>query len=393
MADFDIFGPAASGPRLVEFDRLAAQKQLADLAMQPYKMDELRSQTEMQRAHTALYRAQAQEHEQKTAAEEAFLKLMQGAQGQSDQQLSVLDTADQLAQRAAGAGYITKAVELTNKTAQARQHQASEALSLARAREAVLNTQNKRAEIITRLMSDGSGNLAVQTPADWATVNHMYRLETGEQSPYANVPFEMVPQLFRQAMSVKDQTAAESARVGKESLDAYRKSRLEQLDAQQRVREERLRLEREREERLKKQGGGKGVGGPSNGEISQAERLLQQDGMTGDEAKDAAYAVASEARRLRDANKALDADTALRRAYETMKAGGQLETTQSKVFGFKVPFTEKTKLNRSGSTPELATALPGSKSDLKVGRYYIFKDGRRGKWNGTDFDVVPVTQP
>ena len=51
MADFDMWGPAASGGRLVDFDRLKASQMLGEIAMQPVEREYKRAATDYTRAH------------------------------------------------------------------------------------------------------------------------------------------------------------------------------------------------------------------------------------------------------------------------------------------------------------------------------------------------------
>src|SRR3990167_7064836 len=74
MADFSEWGPEASGPRLVEFDRLKAAQAMSELSMQPARMEQLQ-------AHTQLYRAQAGKYTEEAAARKRMAEEMSKATG------------------------------------------------------------------------------------------------------------------------------------------------------------------------------------------------------------------------------------------------------------------------------------------------------------------------
>ena len=74
MADFSEWGPEASGPRLVEFDRLKAAQAMSELSMQPARMEQLQ-------AHTQLYRAQAGKYAEEAAAKKRMAEEMSRTTG------------------------------------------------------------------------------------------------------------------------------------------------------------------------------------------------------------------------------------------------------------------------------------------------------------------------
>lgn len=68
MADFESWGPAASGPRLVDFDRLKATQALGEIAMQPVEMELKKAQTGLAKAHAADYETKAEQSRRMQAA-------------------------------------------------------------------------------------------------------------------------------------------------------------------------------------------------------------------------------------------------------------------------------------------------------------------------------------
>lgn len=400
MADeFAMYGPQASGARLVDLDRIKAAEQFGQMSLIPYKQEELRTQAEMRRAQTAVYQQTARKAELEARQEEQFIQLIKQAQGQADQESNVLEIGDRVADAAAGAGMINKGIAIADKVAGVRQKMAARDASLANAELRLLEGRSKRVNALTSLMSDGQGNLAIQTPEDWAAANQLYSIRTGEPSPWAGVPFAAVPGLFNSAMSVKEQTDEAIKRSGQEATKRYRDSRLAQHDAQQSVREARQRLNEEREERLKKDGGGKAVTGPNSAEVKQAEALIKRDlpAMGADDREEAAYAIASDARVLRNKNKALGAETALNQAFQAARASGQFQTTEKFPGGqflqdkLGISKGVQTRLDRQGRTPEAALAQPKDLTELKAGRYYQNSQGQVGRWDGKK--MTPVNPP
>lgn len=390
--DFDMWGPAASGARLVDFDRLKATQQMGEIAQQPLKMEELRTQAEMQKAHAAYFRAQAQESAVKAAQEEQFQKLITNAQGQLTQTGNVLDQADQWARLAAGAGLTSKAMELVGHTSTARAAQAREQASLATAQDKLYDLQQRRMETLSNLMTDENGGNAVTTPEAWEAVKQSYAATRREASPIAGIPFpgaDAANQLRLETIAAKDRLAEARRKQTQDSLDTFRKARLAQHDAENAVHEARAKIAREREDRLAKGGAAKPMGDPPKGALSQAEALLAKDYPKLDNIKEAAYSIASDAQALVRTLPGLTMDEAIRRAY--LAAQGEFEQKG----GVNVPL-----LGRVGGKETFARgqAIPVPKdaagnpdrSKLTIGKPYKSLDGKNqiGVWNGRTF--VPI---
>lgn len=391
MADpFDMFGPAASGARLVDFDRLKAAKQMGEIAMQPLQMEELRSQTEMQRAHAEAYRAKAQEDLLKAAKEKQFQALVQNAQGQLVGIEDGLDRASVFADLAIGAGMVEKGTDLHAKIATARATGAREAASLATAADRIYQTRQRKVETMSSLMADSNGQLAINTPEDLAAFNQLYSMTMKEPSPLAGYSFEQLggreglQAILNESVTTKDKLTLARQRERDEAEKTYKNTRAAQLEAQNEVRRAAQRTREAREARLAKGGSGKALVGPRPAEVSQAERLVKDAFKDAplDDPKEAAYAIASEAQAMTRKLPGLSMDEALRKALLEAKTRGDFEEKPG-LFGMN-----KKTVHVRGKVPQ-ALPLPADRKQWKINEYYISpKDGSIAQWKGTGFAPV-----
>lgn len=386
MADtFEMWGPAASGPRLVDFDRIKAAEQLGEIAMQPYKAESLAANAAVNRAHADLYGAQAQAKRREAVQEAQLAQLIAQSQGQVSQGMDMADQLDSWAELATGAGMVTKAGEFAKQAAHLRLQAARTANAATNAELHQLKAAGERSERIANLLA------GVNSPEGWAAANQLYSMQYGEASPFAAVPFPGqagVEQIRLGAIATRDQiaqqmTAARDRETRRHHLEQEANSR-----ARTGIAGARLRISAAREERLAKTGGGKAIQRPSREEVAQAERLIEGDesldlGGAYDRATrgEAAFSIASDAKARMQKNPALDADTALRQAFLAAKAGGQFEVEKG-LFGFN----NKTKFVK-GKVPEILPA-PANPKDLKIGTTYRSPTGMIGKWTGKGFEPI-----
>lgn len=390
MPDTGMFG-APIGFRQAEIDQqqairtlLEAQKTLGEIAMQPQEM-------RLKEAHGRYYNAQAAEHEAKARDEAQMQELAKRAAQEVVQGTSVIDQADRLAQSAIGQGKYQQALDITGKTSLVRQHVASADASVARSAYNRFKTQADQAAKFAATLE------GVTDEATWAAANQLFSMETGQPSPWAALRYnpQMVQNLQAAQLSVKDKAELGMKEVQQESLESFRRRRLAQHDTTNALSAGRLNISRHREERLSKEGGGKEIAGPSKTGIAQASRLIKQDfpalGESAEELTTAASAVASTARRLMRANKALDEETAIQQAYAQERRDGSFQVEKGGWFS-----SDKTKFQGAGKTPETPMALPlvgGAPDAAKMikGRWYASKDGTRvGQWNGSGLANVQV---
>lgn len=314
-----------------------------------------------------------------TAAAQTFVagKVMAG------QSLSIADQLDNLARLSAGSGYITKAQEVAKTAATLRARAAAADSSANSAALSRIRAAQRDSQLVGQLF----GNVTDQASMDRAV--DLYEFRTGQRSELRGAQYD--PTLIRrvqdEAITAKDRADLQEKELTRDAQKRYRDARLGQIDTQNNIRQQRVDLERQREERLAKQGGGKAITAPSQQEQSQAERLVKQDfsGMESRDAKDAAYSIAAEARALRRANPALDANQALQQAYAAAKAAGDFQTDEG--FG-GIGIKKKTTYTGRGKTPDLPASLPPKKAALQKGRYYTNPQGQVARWNGTGFELA-----
>lgn len=366
----DAFAPQNIGGRIAEQDmaKLALQgvefeKTLGEIAQQPTKR-------RLDEAHARLYESQAAEHEtnlQQTKRMAEIFAAMQGAgTGGETDPASVLD---KMAQAAAGAGQLTKAMGFMKQADASRGTQASVIARQARAQKDALAAERMDLEMQENFLGEATDQ------GSWERANMLYMAQTGRPSAYVNEPFspELVGQLRNSVVSRKDQILLEEKRLENESRKQFREGRLAQGETLTDIRERELQLRRDREARLEKAGGkvnNKAVGTPTNGELEAASTLIKRDfdNLSSEDRKDAAYAVASRARELRRNNPALNPDTARQMALsEAVKAGDLLK--EKGFFG-----REASKFLGRGKSPQTAGPLP-DRSKLAAGRYYITARG------------------
>jgi hypothetical protein len=235
---------------------------------------------------------------------------------------------------------------------------------------------------------------------EWDMANRLYSFQTGQQSPFANVPFneEVVDALNQRALSAKERYDLADKAATRENTKRYRDERLKDFDEQNKIRRERLRLEREREERLRKSGGSARL--PSAdakpAEIKQVKDMIRKDfpqaGDAAEELNTAAFTIASEARAKLRANPALSSSAAINQAYAEAVKNGDIEAdmgTTIPLIGKRVG--AKFRFAGGGRSPETALTVPSKAAEAKVGRYYVNSAGQIAKWDGKRFVPVQVS--
>ena len=394
----DLFG-APLGDMAFDQNQLTkakTQHTLGEVAMQPT--------TQRLRA------AQAKQLEQEIAQNEKFAELMRltageranispeliesgtvGEEGAAMEQLalnpqvaprtSIADQLDIIAKNAAGAGLITKAQELAKSSALIRSREAVQAKAEGDQNLNRLKMVRERAELQSQLLG------GVTDEESWQNANALYEFQTGQKSPYAEVPYspELVERLNAAAMTARERAELAEREQVRKNTEAYRKSRLRQIDTQNDLRKRQQELAKEREKRLAKAGAGKGVAAPAKNELDQAARLVKKDysGLAAADLNDAAFTIASEARALRKANPALDANTALQQAFNNAVQAGDFQVVQKGIAGYG----RKEVFSGRGKTPAAPAPIPPKKEDLKSGRFYVNPQGQVAKWTGKGFVI------
>lgn len=369
--DMGMFGAPIGITHAGEFAQTQAQTQeaLARAASYP--------------AEIRLRNAQAEKLEQETSAEERLGRLMSQMlvpDGPGARSTSMADQLDTLAIMAARARLATKAQDLAKNAALIRSREATQLSAATTARLNQLKMVRENAGLQGQLFG------SVTDEASWNTANALYEFQTGMPSPYRGVQFSsaLVQQINDSAMTAKERADAEENTIKQQELDAYRKSRLAQIDRQNELRAAAQRTREERERRMAKAGGGSAVSSPAKSETDQAARLIRKDfsNMDAADLNDAAFNLASEARALRRQNKALDAGTALQQAYNAAVASGDFQTDS----GYAgTGFRKKTTYSGRGKTADTPAPIPADRKQLTVDRYYVNPQGQVGKWTGKGF--------
>lgn len=298
--------------------------------------------------------------------------------------VSMADQLDEVARLAGVAGLVGKAESLAKTSSLIRAREARAAQSAASRDKTLLDIRKEGAEMIGRTF----GN--VSDEASWDTANRLYEFQTGQRSPYAGVPYsaDLVENIKQNALSLKDQADIEDKDLDRERKENYGNKRLQISGIMAEIAALRLQLEKAREKRLARAGGGRQVSSPNQEEISQAKKIVTKNfpALDATELKDAAFAIASEARALRKQNPALDANTALWQAYVAAQRNGDLSNV-SKGIGI-AGLGRKDRYTGMGKTPETAAAIPAKQADLIRGRYYTNAQGQVAEWTGKGFRVT-----
>lgn len=355
MADFSVFGPEQSGGRLQQRDAQEAMLRAA--------------QMEGQQTSNRLHKAQAGKLEGEAAVNARLAEAMSGMpQGQS-----MADSIEQMSRLALQAGSPSQSSKFATQAATVRAQEATEMRQ-------GLAADKLRTEQQIKMLTTASGLYeGVQDQAGFDRANAQYARLFSKPSPVTGALYspELVGKLqtfgTTQAQRLKaqlDELEAESRNANRESAIRFRNFRRGILETDADTR-------RQREERLAKAGGGKGIAAPTAAERKLAESLIGQEfpdlADRGDELGPAAYAVASRAKALQRANRALDSDQAVRQAFALEKESGNFQSVDGayKTLGF----------DRTGTKYMQPEPLPSDRTKLVAGKRYVTPRGVV-KWDG-----------
>lgn len=381
---FEEWGAEKSGARVAEKDQLferaanlEAMESVGKIALQPlqlkkYQMDveKLGLELDGERKMAALLSAQAQ-----------------GGRVAGGKSFSMGDQLDSLAQTAMQAGLVTKASGLAKDAALIKSREATQLDKVTSRKLSELKMVRETAGLMGQMFG------GVKDEAGWEQANALFTFQTGQPSPYADLPYDpsLVSKINSNALTAAERASAEEKRLTREATSAYRTSRLGQIDTQNELRRRRLELEKQAEERRAKAGATPkgGVTSANKAEIEQAETLLRKDfpGIEGVDLEEAAFSVASEARAIRKKNPAIDAAGAIQQALQVAREAGDFtETSVGSIMGKEIG--KKVKYSGKGRTAALPAPVPSNPKEAKVGRYYISPSGVVGKWNGKKFEIT-----
>lgn len=355
MADFSMFGPEQSGGRLQELDAQNAMLRAA--------------QTEVAQSSNRLHRAQADKLEGEAAVDRKLAEAMSGM----PQGGSMADSVEQMSRLALQAGSSGKASKFAIQAAQIRAQEAKEMQHGA-------TTDKLQTEQQIKMLTTASGLYeGVQDQAGFDRANAQYARLFGAASPVTGAPYspELVGKLQLFGTTQAQRLKAQLGVLEAESRNANRQSAVDFRSFRQGILTTDAETRKQREERLAKVGGGKGIAAPTTAERKLAESLIGQEfpdlAERGDELAPAAYAVASRAKALQRANRALDSDAAVRQAFAAEKESGNFQSVDGayKTLGFP----------RTGTKYAQPEPLPSDRSKLVAGKRYVTPRGVV-KWDG-----------
>lgn len=298
------------------------------------------------------------------------------------------NTLDRLATKAASAGMIDRAGKLATQAADIRSKKSTAANQATQQRLNMLKGVVAQAEMVGQLLGGATDQ------ASWDAANLQYQMYTGTESPFAGIPYspQVVDRLNLATLSGKERAQLEIARLDKESLMAYRATNLALQKANLERKVIKDEQEADRKVRLDKNGGNKGpvVGKPSAAEIKEVERQMRladidTSKISGDSLKTTTFAIASRAKELQRANKALGSSEALAQAFAEAQESGELELETvggRQIAGYQVGGEKRFKKKGgpvAGTVPPADKRVVGQAYTVN-GKKYIW---RKGGWEAT----------
>ena len=345
---FGMYGPEASPARLIEQDQ---------------------QQAALRRAQTRQLDAAASKVEGEVQQEKIFARIMQEQAGQTQQPgqpTSIATAMESAAKAALNAGLAGEATKLASNASLLRQRESAVAENKAQEQASVMKLQMQKLDSLSRILG------GVKDQATWDEANAVYAKSFGQVSPYAGQPYDqaLVDRLQGATTTAAQRAALVIKEADQQSKDKLRQNTAEFRDFRKDLSERELALRQEREDRIAKTTGKTGpkgatVGSPTKDEQGEASRILKSEfpNWPKEDLQSASYAMASRARGLRRANKALEPQEALQQAFEEAKSNGVYEINEGL-------FKDSTKLRRDklaqtpltqqpAQQPTQAKPLPG----------------------------------
>lgn len=348
---FEMYGPEASPGRLLEQDQQTAALRRAQVRQLDAATSKVEQDIDQEKRFTAAMQTAAQ-----------------AGQPEVGPPMSIAGQLERAASEALKAGLPDAGAKLATNAALVRQRESAANENKAQEQAAVLNLQAKKLDALSRIVG------GVKDQETWDEANAVYAKTFGQVSPYAGQPYD---QSLIDRLQGATTTAAQRARLKAQeadniSKDKNRKSAIDFREFRKELMTEEQALREAREARLAKTGGtvdgGKGpsVATPPKAELDEATRMLKADypNWPKEELQTAAFAMASRAKGLRRANKALEPKEALQQAFAEAKSNGAYEVIEGL-------FKDKTKLNKDKLTKTPMTggqpAAPATPTNLPSG--------------------------
>ena len=250
MADFDMWGPAASGGRLVEFDRLKASQMLGEIAMQPVEMEYKRAATDYTRAH-------AEELKEKAARTKRMAEMAANINltvGQPENPLF------EMANIALRSGDLKEAGDLVNKASQDTNRRSQAELRDARIKEVSTKMQIENYDLAAREIGLATDEASLSTALQnferrTKTPSGLLDPETGQLFPTIKFNPQLRQMMVEKLLSAKDAANLEERRRHNDILDRHWGTQAQQREVWQDIDYQRRRAEAIRKPSVGKAGG------------------------------------------------------------------------------------------------------------------------------------------
>lgn len=284
---------------------------------------------------------------------------------------------DLLAGETAKAGLVNKAADLAKAAADIRSKGASAAAQTATKQLNELRLVREGAELMGQIL----GSPSITDEKSWQAANALYQLQTGAPSPFAQVPYspELITRLNEASLSAKERADIESRRLTREATEEYRRAQLGNARLSHELARERLEAQREERARKAKGGAGPMLTGPTEEERGEVKRQLRLSGidttgLNSDSVNSVAYNIASRAKELQQANRALGRGQALAQAVGEARSSGELDVViegqkEVPLTGIKFGGDKKFKGKADKAKP-ITQPLPPDRNNLQTGTVY-----------------------
>lgn len=373
MVDFSMFGPEQSGGRLFEQD---SQKAMLAAA-----------QGSNFAASTRLHTAQSNKLEQDAVLDRKLAEALSGGEMEG----TPAEQAAKLSKLAYQSGSAAKGMDFAARAGLMQAREAASLHSEMSARKAQLEGNLKVMERASSLY-DG-----VDSQEAFDKANAQYAYLFGTASPATGLPYspELVGKLKDFGMTQAQKHKAALDELETDSRNANRESAIDFRTFRKGVLGQDAELRAAREERLAKAGGSqKGVANPSVAERELAKSLIKEEFPDLAERKEelgpVAYAVASRAKALQRANRALDSNTAVRQAFAEEKAAGNFQQVDGAWKAFTALGANAKKTTYGAPKAEVPLTMPKTAAEAKDGATYQTSRGP-AKWNAKTQRMVPIT--
>lgn len=363
---------------------LQSEEALGRIAMQP--VDLRTKQVALEKSEIGL----KQEKDFARILQETGGGMEDAAQGKP---VTLENTLDKLAQRAASAGLVDRAGKLATTAADIRAKKNTAANQEQQQKLNFYKTTIAQAETIGQILG------GVTDQASWEAANQQLQMITGQPSPFAGIPYspKVVERLNSATLSGKERAMLEMRKTEQEATVEYRKRMIAATEARVAQAEVKEANAEEERKRKAKAGGDKGAAtaAPTKAQLDEVQRQMRLSdidtrNISPDSLQNTTYAIASRARELQRANKALGSSEALAQAFSEAQENGDLAIET--VGGRDIPVIGnvggKQQFKSKAPVKAITQALPADRSALKTGVIYNTARGPAKYLGNGKFDSV-----